>query len=424
MNDGPASGPTSAQMQSCNNALSISHLQPRHPQAKGSVYRFAQHPEKHTVRPQAALTKLDRVDREAAGAQDLTAMKLQEAVSKINESVPPERLLTYSRLWQFETWLRAMVYVELRACYGDSWESRLSGSHQRPFEGDRRLSHMPTRESMPTSYLQLSDLTNTISSNWRLFEPYLPPQEIWDAKLLEVKQIRHRVAHFRLGHEYDLDRVDQLLKDVDQGFWRFCTSYNDAHPILPPSDDAVISMFLDLDPFPWSEGGDGRWARVGIADPSLTVSVHIEVLRRPWLDSGSGAGISGREGELYEVTLHARDRRRFESSRFISATEPVHRRICHILLDVLESNVRVSVPAILGPSDVIQIIDVLVSAARTSLAPGRQLTDAEDGPGSLQHQANLVEYAVSQWPEYILGPSNPLTFLCPDNPCSFFGVSD
>ena len=122
-----------------------------------------------------------------------------------------------------------MVYVKLRACYGESWESQLSGSHQRPYEGDRGLSHTPTRESMPTSYLQLSNLANTISSNWRLFELYLPPKKIWDAKLLEVKQIRHRVAHFRLGHEYDLNRVDQLLRDVDQGFWWVCTSYNEEH---------------------------------------------------------------------------------------------------------------------------------------------------------------------------------------------------
>lgn len=350
-------------------------------------------------------------------------MKLEEVVRRISESVPPERLLTYSRLWQFETWLRAMVYVELRACHGDSWESQLSGSHQRPYEGDRRLSHMPTRESMPTSYLQLSDLASTISSNWRLFAPYLPPKEIWDAKLLEVKQIRHRIAHFRLGHEYDLNRVDQLLRDVDQGFWRFCTSYNDAQPILPPSDDAVISRFLDLDPFPWTKGQDGRWARCGIADPNATISVWIEVLRRPWLNLRLGTGTSSREGELYDVTLKARDQRRFDSSQFIEGTQAIHHRICHILLDAIESTVRVTVPAILGPDDVNQIIDVIVTAARNSLVPGRLQMNVKEGLGSWQYEENRVESTVAQWPEYILGPSNPLTFLFPDNPCSFFGVA-
>jgi len=45
------------------------------------------------------LTKWDRVDRRAVGAQDLTTMKLEQAVSRISTSVPPERLVTYSRLW-------------------------------------------------------------------------------------------------------------------------------------------------------------------------------------------------------------------------------------------------------------------------------------------------------------------------------------
>lgn len=27
-----------------------------------------------------------------------------------------------------------------------------------------------------------------------------------------------------------------------------------------------------------------------------------------------------------------------------------------------------------------------------------------------------------RWPEYVIGSSNPLTFLAPSMPCSFFGV--
>ena len=38
----------------------------------------------------------------------------------------PDRILqTYSRLWQLETWLRSMVYVELRAHLGDAWTSKV-----------------------------------------------------------------------------------------------------------------------------------------------------------------------------------------------------------------------------------------------------------------------------------------------------------
>ena len=35
--------------------------------------------------------------------------------------MPIQAINTYSRLWQFETWLRTMVYVELRALLGDDW---------------------------------------------------------------------------------------------------------------------------------------------------------------------------------------------------------------------------------------------------------------------------------------------------------------
>jgi hypothetical protein len=146
----------------------------------------------------------------------------------------PERVLhTYARLWQLETWLRRLVYVELRARFGDGWKSHV-GNWENPMGADKRLSHMPTPEDDPLSYTQLSGLCKIISGpHWDMFSAVLPPKSIWEGKLEEIKQIRHRVAHFRLGHEGDLARVLQLLRDLDKGFWTFCTSYNDAIPASP-----------------------------------------------------------------------------------------------------------------------------------------------------------------------------------------------
>jgi len=180
---------------------------------------------------------------------------------------------TYARLWQLETWLRQMVYIELRALAGDDWASRIQGA-EKPKEADKFLTHMPTPEENPLSYAQLSELRRIISDDWRLFEPFLPPNNIWEAKLEEVAQVRHRVAHFRTGHRDDLQRVTQLLRDIDQGFWRFCTSYNHPRPVLPPSSDPVVEHFLHLDPFPWGLVGEGEWARCGIADPEARLGVQ------------------------------------------------------------------------------------------------------------------------------------------------------
>jgi hypothetical protein len=37
-------------------------------------------------------------------------------------------------------------------------------------------------------------------------------------------------------------------------------------------------------------------------------------------------------------------------------------------------------------------------------------------------QGKTIQGVADSWPEYVLGPANPLTFLAPDMPCNFFGV--
>ena len=96
---------------------------------------------------------------------------------------------------------------------------------------------MPTRERLPTSYMQLKDLLSTVTEEWPLFEPYFPPQNIWEARMEEIQQIRHRVAHFRVGHKDDQRRVKQVLRTSTRGFWRFCTSYNTHRSVLPAQND-------------------------------------------------------------------------------------------------------------------------------------------------------------------------------------------
>jgi hypothetical protein len=322
----------------------------------------------------------------------------------------PQRVLnTYARLWQLEMWLRRLVYIELRALAGDNWASKIRGA-EKPKETDKRLSHMPTPEEDPLSYAQFSELCRIISEDWRLFEPFLPPKSIWAAKLEEITQIRHRVAHFRAGHRDDLDRVVQLLRDIDHGFWRFCTSYNDPHPVLPPSDDPVVEHFLHLDPFPWGPTGDGAWARYGIADPQARLGVTVEALCRPW--ASWSIPVADQEGLIYDVEISARLNQAFDYRRFLQRTSGLRKHIIHICLDHFTRVIRVTIPALVGADEVIRIVERMVTAALYCLVPC-SIRDSDDD--SVQRMANT-------WPEYVLGPENPLTFLAPDMPGSFFGV--
>lgn len=335
----------------------------------------------------------------------------QQPDDPVHLAVPelPKRILeTYSRLWQLEIWLRRLIYVELSALAADEWTTEVHGA-EKPWEADKRLTHMPTPERDPLSYVQFSELRRVISAQWQLFESFLPPQSLWEAKLEEIVQIRHRVAHFRRGHQDDLQRVVQFLRDLDDGFWRFCTSYNDPQPVLPQSDDPVVANFLHLDPFAWGDVGDGKWARIGIAGPEVRFVVRIEVLCRPWARWATPA--AGHPGLLYDVTIHARHQSHLEYRRLLESTSRLHKHVVHICLDSVAKSIRITIPTVLGAERVIPIVEQFYEASLYCLVAGLS-----------QQSDHAVQAFSDTWPSYVLGPENPLTFLSPDMPCSFFGV--
>jgi len=343
--------------------------------------------------------------------------------TQILERLPENHLLLYAHLWEFETWLREMVYVELVARYGSGWKFKLEGNTVWPQERDRRLRHMPTREMLSTSYISFSQLCRTISKRWVLFRGYLPPKDIWSARVGEVEQIRNRVAHFRRGHRDDIKRVQQLLLDIDEGFWKFCTSYNDSRPIISGKVDPIVREFAALDPFPWTEVETGKFARVGGAPRDLVMAVTIEALRRPWLKARRTSSIDGRYGYLYNVVIVARQNRCFDYEQFLESTKHLHGMLCHICLDALRDSIRVTVPALLGSTEILPLLNCLVREARSALQPSSASRFTSKMIADVAAASHAVDKLAWRWPEHVLGPGNPLTFLGPGMPCHFFGQS-
>ena len=336
---------------------------------------------------------------------------LEEALEAVQE-LPQRVMATYARLWQLETWLRQMVYIELRAAFGNNWQQQVAGQPARSLTADLRLTHMPTSEQNPISYVTFGDLQRTIENHWNLFATYLPPQDLWVAKLEEISQIRNRVAHFRLGHNDDLERVLRFMRDVDQGFWRFCTSYNDASPVLPPSKDPVVNRFQHLNQFPYVKIGTRKWAMAGIADPKAILTVAINVLQRPWQTNRPTGRVSTQAGFLYDIVIVGRGEHSFDYSRFLQDTQPLHGDLVHICLDSFNASVRVTIPTILGTRVVNKSTQALLDWVPNSLRRSQGKGDRSDE----------VQRLAGEWPEYVLGPKNPLCFLGPDVPCSFFTV--
>ncbi len=327
-----------------------------------------------------------------------------DKIAEVDESA----LILYARIWQLEKWLREMVYVELKTKKGRNWFN--FNKTKKTYESDKSLTHIPTSNDNPLSFTTFTELVKLIQNNWDLFSVYLPPKHIWEVKLDEIVHIRNRVAHFRSGHTDDIERLLQLLRDIDNGFWKFCTDYNDLQPILPPDRDAVAKKYADLDPFSFKEVAPNEWARIGSAPQGLRYIVSIYSLRRRWAEKS--AVIDGTLGYIYDVNIHLRDNTQFDYSKFLTAASKYKEEVLHICLDTFSSTVRVTIPAILGSGKVCEIVNNLISFTENSITVHR----------SINSDDQTIQRLSEKWPEYVVGPKNPLTFLGPDMPCSFFNV--
>lgn len=320
--------------------------------------------------------------------QDLNSIK---EFFKESYNLPPDMIFLYARFWQLESWLRQMVYIELRSLKKD-WESFLL--HQRNKDQkakDKRLTHMLTSHENPLSYLTFGELWEIILQKdlWSCFSVYFPPKDILEVKLKEVSQIRHRVAHFRIPHRDDLSRIEQFLRDVDQGFWKFCTSYNNT--FFTRQDKLTFTELL-----------------------SSKLSLTIERSIRPWVDTSKLKRILGNpnvseSGVIYNVVIVARDQRIMRYKEILQNTKDLHKHCIHIILDDLCDHLRLTFPSILSLRIICNTIEEFLKV----------ICSAVWGAKAKEMEGKRV---AAEWPEYVLSSSNPLSFLDPDMPCSFFSV--
>jgi hypothetical protein len=147
--------------------------------------------------------------------------RVRESISRaVDQGVPAAAVAFYARWWELETWLRQLVYTELRAKYGVGWLQHLAQQAPTRAARDEINRYMATPDaSNVLAYLDVAHLFDLIGStnHWPLFEPSLVPKMRWDGTVQELRELRHRNAHCRRPHADDLTRVEQVLSDLQQG---------------------------------------------------------------------------------------------------------------------------------------------------------------------------------------------------------------
>jgi hypothetical protein len=243
----------------------------------------------------------------------------------LNAGVPPGALAFYGRWWQLESWLREIVYVELRAKYGARWTEHLKGTTPKRALSDEANSYMASADAGELlAYAEVSDLFQLIEDQWELFAPLLPPKRRWQGASDELKELRNRNAHCRRPHEDDLARIEQRLRDLEKGAWHFYASYL-----------KTCSPYESRDPLArsWIAGEHETAVRLLGHERQDEVRFRLSYSVRPWATPPNEDAICGSEGVLWHAhwTIPGRILNIADLWTEIES-EPAHRdRLIHLL---------------------------------------------------------------------------------------------
>jgi hypothetical protein len=184
----------------------------------------------------------------------------------------------YARWWQFETWLRELVYVEFRAAYGAQWASKVASGYRQNLDASS-LKHMSSSDvDNPLAYLDSRKLFDLIAGEWDRFEQSLIDFDAWNGRKEELQKIRHRVMHLRRPHADDLSRLEQTLRDLERGTFIALASYNRRRtPEKSEHSDSVSKG--------WFHRQHNRAHLIDHAERQYGATILIENSKRPWVQT-------------------------------------------------------------------------------------------------------------------------------------------
>ncbi|MGQ4343810.1 Swt1 family HEPN domain-containing protein [Streptomyces sp. SAS_275] len=289
-----------------------------------------------------------------------------------SDGMPEETLALYSRWWQLETYLRSLIYVELRSLHGIDWVNHIGQSATTRQQRDESLRYMATADwEDPLSYLDVGKLFPLLEANWPLVEPSLMNKEALLSRSSELLAIRNRLGHLRRPHTDDLNRLEQTLRDLEKGAFAAFASYNREFYADSSLTDPVVAA--------WVRGEHSTARRlIQHADSQYDVVFRLSYTVRPYAtDPAEGDPISGSTGLLWKATFHLRGREPRASALWRDSYLDRNARqlLVHMLLD--SGKVAFTFPAIDDSNRVADAIGEAFDAVLLNLRSGREKSERE-----------------------------------------------
>jgi hypothetical protein len=271
---------------------------------------------------------------------------------------------------------------------------------------DKRLHHMSTSHESTLSYGQLRELVDWIGEHWECFDPYLPPKDILQARLGEILQIRHRVAHFRAPIDTDVDRVRLLLRDLDAGFFRFCVSLrgSDLREGLDPLEAWIKAEQAEWPVVEFNLSQGYLYSLQDRMDPVFACAVRRS--NRPWT---KGVELF-QPGSLYCVRIVPLRDRSINPNELLELTQAINKASPLVCAD--SYSVEWYLPGHFGFEHLREQVAFLIDSAWSCVRRGERLS------------SEAVERYAKEWPENVVFNNHPLALISDDTPCSLVDLAD
>ncbi|WP_198345464.1 Swt1 family HEPN domain-containing protein [Burkholderia ubonensis] len=284
-----------------------------------------------------------------------------------SSAMPAAASALYSRWWQLETWLRSLVYVELRSAKGAAWADGLPSNSASRQQQDDAYRYMQTPDAQDQlAYLDAGPLLQLTHDQWPLFGSYLPAQKIWAGQIEELKAIRNRIGHCRRPHSDDLDRLEQTLRDLEGGAIRATSSFNDQSRPNEAWSDILVRD--------WVHGAHSEAHLIEHARRQYDTNFSLEYSSRPWAErlTPNEGQLGCRTGYVWHARWYFRGGRFFDLARFWRDIA-IHKDLIMLVCADSASSLQVSFPALEDPQQLSDTIGRCFDAALTNL--GRQLCE-------------------------------------------------
>lgn len=272
----------------------------------------------------------------------------------------------------------------------------------------RRTRTWPQRtRAILLTYADVRDLFGLIDGHWSLFESYLPPRARWSGRVDELVELRNRNAHCRRPHPDDVGRVEQTLRDLEQGARDFYASYARTHFVSGKCRDPLAQA--------WIAGKHDVASRLlDHANRQYGVQFRLDFTVRPWAGTPAADDVSGSEGVLWHAQwlLGPSDVAPTRLWRDLERRQSTTDLLFHLLL---ESSSVIATFSALDPAD--EIADAIGHIFDTILTIGRPMRTSFDFD-DIQRESDARRAEVASLPARVQ-MTTPLSMMDPYEPEAF-----